>query len=53
MFHDANDIAPLVLLARNDIPNAVMVRVDEILDDGDLSTGSVRGDGSSLDYAFE
>ena len=53
VFHDANDISPLVLLAQNNISNDVMVRVDEILDDGDLATGSVRGDGSSLDYTLE
>jgi hypothetical protein len=30
-----------------------MARVDVALDDGDLGTGSIRGDDESLDYIIE
>ncbi len=53
VFHNASGTSPLVLLAENNIDVTIMTKVDTILDDGNLSTGSVRGDGSSLDYYFE
>ena len=53
VFHDPPDGPALILVARNDIPSALMNRVDEILDDGNLFSGRVRGDNQSLDFYIE
>ncbi len=53
VFHDPAGGPALILIARNDIPNSLMNRVDEMLDDGNLFSGRVRGDNQSLDYYIE
>ena len=53
VFHDGPGFGPLVILARPDLNRDLMKRVDEILDDGNLFSGVIRGDNQSLDYTLE
>ena len=49
-FHHGGGTPATIILVMSDIPTDFMRLVDQTLDDGDLSTGQVRGDNQSLDF---
>ena len=42
-----------IILSRTDLPALIMQHVDDVLDDGDLLNGTIRGDNQSLDLIIE
>ncbi len=53
-FHEGDGVnPPTLILANSNASQDLMIKVDEILDDGNLSQGLVRGDPDSLDYLLE
>jgi len=53
VFHVTPSGESLIILHRSDIAPQIMQAVDELMDDGDLVIGAIRGDDQSLDYYIE
>lgn len=52
-FHADATTPATIILSKVGIPTTIMQRVDDLLDDGDLQAGKIRGNSQNLDLVIE